>query len=70
MLNYQHLCDLHILLGLACIFPLLESVHAFIKFPQFKDVFVFDLVAAIKVCQGDVYNMYCDQTSKFIVDSF
>jgi hypothetical protein len=30
--NYEHLCDLHILLGLACILPLLESVHALIKF--------------------------------------
>jgi len=60
MLNYKHLCDLHILLGLACILPLLESTHTFIKFAQFKYVFVCDLVAAIKVCQGDVYNMYRD----------
>ncbi len=30
--NYEHLCDLQILLGLACILPLLESVHALIKF--------------------------------------
>ncbi len=70
MLNYEHLCDFHVLLGLACIFPLLESTHVFIEFAQFKDVFVCDLVVAIKVCQGDVYNMYCEQTSKFIVDSF
>jgi len=70
MLNYEHLCDLHILFGLAYILPLLESTHAFIKFAQFKYVFVCDLVAGIKVCQGDVYNMYCDQTSKFIVDNF
>jgi hypothetical protein len=40
MLNYAHLCDLHILLGFAYILPLLESTHAFIKFAQFKDVFV------------------------------
>jgi hypothetical protein len=32
MLNYEHLCDIYILLGLACILPLLESVHALIKF--------------------------------------
>jgi len=30
--NYEHLCDLQILLGLACIFPMLESVHVLIKF--------------------------------------
>jgi hypothetical protein len=22
------------------------------------------------VCEGDVYSMYCDQTSKFIIDNF
>jgi hypothetical protein len=60
MLNYEHLCEIHILLGLACIFPLLEFVHALIKFAQYRNVFVCDLVATIKVCQGDVYNMYYD----------
>jgi len=70
MLNYEHLCDIHILLGLACILPLLESVHALIKFAQSKDVFECDLVVPIKDCQGDVYNMYYDSTSKFTTDSF
>ncbi len=32
MLNYEHLCDIHIFFRLACILPLLESVHAVIKF--------------------------------------
>jgi hypothetical protein len=31
-MNYEHLCILQILLGLACILSLLELVHAFIKF--------------------------------------
>jgi hypothetical protein len=30
--NYEHLCDLQILLELSCIFPLLEFVHVYIKF--------------------------------------
>jgi hypothetical protein len=70
MLNYEHLCGIHILLGFACILPLLEFVHVLIKFAQSRHVFVCDLVVAIKLCQGDVYNMYCDKTSKFTVDSF
>ncbi len=41
---------------------MLESMHAFIKFAQMQDIFVCDLVAAIKVYQGDFYNMYYDQT--------
>ncbi len=32
--NYEHLCDLQILLGLSCILSLLEFVHALIKFAQ------------------------------------
>ncbi len=70
MLKYEHLCDIHILLGLACIFPLWESMHALIKFAQSKDVFVCDLVVPIKDYQGDVYNIYCDPISKFTTDSF
>jgi hypothetical protein len=31
-LNYEHLCDLQILLELACILPMLESMHVLIKF--------------------------------------
>jgi hypothetical protein len=70
MLNYEHLCNIHILLGFVCIFPLLESMHVLIKFAQPKHVFVCDLMVAIKVCQGDVYNMHYDQIFMFIVDSF
>lgn len=32
--------------------------------------YLFDLVVVVKVYQGDLYNMYCDQTSKFAIDSF
>jgi len=45
-------------------------VHVLIKFAQFRNVIMCDLVVAIKVCQGDVYNTYYDQTSKFTTDNF
>jgi hypothetical protein len=45
-------------------------MHVLIKFAQLRVVFVCDLVATIKVCQSDVYNMYYDQTSKFTANSF
>jgi hypothetical protein len=32
--------------------------------------FMSNLEATIKICQGDVYNMYCDQTYRFIVNNF
>ncbi len=69
-LNYENLCDLQVLLGLVCILPLLESIHALIKFAQMRDLYVCDLVVAIKVNQGDIYMMYCDQTSNFTIDNF
>jgi hypothetical protein len=53
----------------ACIFPLLKFVHDLIKFALMQDIFVYDLVAIVKVCKGDLY-VYCDQTSKFAIDSF
>jgi hypothetical protein len=52
------------LLRLACILPLLESLHAFIEFAQMRNDFVCDLMEAIKVCQNDIYKMYCDQISE------
>jgi hypothetical protein len=57
------MCELQILLWLAYILPLLESIYVLIKFAQMRDVFVCDLVAAIKVCQGDMYNMYLEESS-------
>jgi hypothetical protein len=64
------LCDLQVLLGLACILPLLEPIHALIKFTQIRDVYVRDLMVVIMVCQGDIYMMYYDQTSKFTTNNF
>jgi hypothetical protein len=66
----KHLCDLQIVFELACILPLLKFVHVLIKFAHMQNIFVCDLVVVIKVYQGDLYNMYCDQISKFDVDSF
>jgi hypothetical protein len=32
--NLKYLCDVEVVLGLTCIMPLLEAMHAFIKFAQ------------------------------------
>jgi hypothetical protein len=69
-LNYENLCDFQVLFRHVYILPLLEFVHAFIKFAQMKNVYVCDLVAVIKVCQGDINMMYCDRTSKFTITNF
>jgi hypothetical protein len=69
-MNYEHLCDLLILLGLACILTLLKFMHAFKKFAHMRYVFVCNLVVDIKVYQGDLYNMYLEQTFNFTMDTF
>ncbi len=33
-------------------------------------MFIYDLMAIIKVCQGDLYNMYLEQSSNFIKNIF
>ncbi len=58
--NYEHMCDLQILLCFAYILVSLESLDVFIKFAQMQDIFVCDLVVNVKVCQGDAYNKYVD----------
>jgi hypothetical protein len=48
-MNYERLCDLQFLLEFGCILPLLKCMHIFIKFARMKDVFMCNLVDAIKV---------------------
>ncbi len=63
--NLNLLCDLHMLLGLSCLLPLLEIVHALIKFAQGRDIFICDFVAIVKICQIDLCMMYSDPSSNY-----
>jgi hypothetical protein len=47
--NLNALYDMEFLLGLPCLLPLFECVHKLIKIAQGQDVFVCDLVEAIKL---------------------
>jgi hypothetical protein len=42
------------LLGLNTLIPLLKAIHSLIKFSQVRDVFAFDFIAVVKICDGDV----------------
>jgi hypothetical protein len=52
--NSTHLVDVEVLLGLLCVFPLLEIVHNLVKFNQMRDTFSCDFIVTIKICQEDV----------------
>ncbi len=56
--NCQYICDIEVVMGLACIMLMLEIVHAFIKFAQVHDIFVCDFVTTMKICCIELYNMY------------
>jgi hypothetical protein len=54
--NFELLCDVQILLGLATILSLLQAIHNLIMFNQLCDVFVYDFVATTKICQGEIFD--------------
>ncbi len=63
--NFLNLCDIHMILGLPCILPMLEFVNGRMKFAQGKDVFVCDYITA-----GDLYKMYNDFNTSFQLENF
>jgi hypothetical protein len=68
--NLCLLIDVEMLLRLNVVMPLSEAMHSLIKFAQLQDVFVCDFIATVKICNGDVYQMYCDIHSCFQGDVF
>ncbi len=55
---------------MAALLPLLEAVDNLITFAQKRDVYICDFVAAVKVCQGQLYSMYEDHAIRFNTDEF
>ncbi len=68
--NFELLCDINLLIFLSCLLPMLETIHALIKFAQKKNVCVCDYVVAIKICHGQLYSHYVDPTMKYVYDIF
>jgi hypothetical protein len=56
-------------LSLTCIMPLLEAVHAFIKFAHAQDCFVCDFDTFVKMRCAKLY-MYFDLEKKYIHEHF
>lgn len=58
--NFCLLIDVEALLGLNAIMPFLEAIHSLIKYAQLCDVLVCNFIAIVKVCEREIYQMYCD----------
>jgi hypothetical protein len=63
--NLRLLYDVHILLALPCLMPLLESMNQLILFAQSRCVFVSDYVTVVKLWQAEIFMMYCDADANF-----
>ncbi len=50
--NLGLLSNVHMLLGLECILLVMESMQPLLKFEQWGDIFMYDFIVTIKVCQG------------------
>jgi hypothetical protein len=68
--NLELLLDISVPIALTCFLPLLETLHYLVKFSQQRDVFICDYLAAVKVCQGQLYSLYLDPATCFRSDSF
>jgi hypothetical protein len=68
--NFELLCDIEVLYGLAILLPMLEEVNNLMKLGQAWDVFVVDYVAAIKLCPADLYSHFVDPYIAFKSDVF
>jgi hypothetical protein len=68
--DLMFLCDVSTILALPCLLPLLESVCSLITFSQSQNVFVSNYVAAIKICQAELYEMYVDSNTCFMGGKF
>jgi hypothetical protein len=68
--NYELLCDLETLLGLSCIIPLLELLQGLSKFTQSQQTFICDFISALKLCEANLFTIYCEARKRFSSQHF
>jgi hypothetical protein len=68
--SLELLLDPYVLLGLVAIQPMLESIDALYVWAQKSDAFICDFIAALEVCEGQLYTFYVDHTTSYGRDDF
>jgi len=66
----DHLTDVQIVVGLACLMPMLRSVYALMQYTQKLDAFICDFLATVKIFQAKINAMYCNPLTAYTHDSF
>jgi hypothetical protein len=67
---YSGLQDVQIVLGLACLMPMLRGANTLMKYAQQIDVFVCDYLGAVKQLQTHINEQYVEESSKYIHEPF
>jgi hypothetical protein len=63
--NLNLLCDLELIFGSHVVLPFLDCVYTLIKFAQICNIFIYDFIDAMKICQLELYRLYNDPYNKF-----
>jgi hypothetical protein len=64
------LLDPYVVLGMACLNPLLDCINTLVKFAQAQNVYICDFVATFTNCQGQLFEMYLHKQSAFATHNF
>jgi hypothetical protein len=67
---WKAICDIHLLMGLACVLPLVETIQFLLKFAKKNDTFICKFIIVMKVYKGQLYTLYCDITLEGKGDEF
>jgi hypothetical protein len=67
---YSGLTDVQIVVGLACILPMLRAASSLMKAAQRNDVFISHYLAAVKTLQVDLAQMYLEPKTRFTQPTF
>jgi hypothetical protein len=70
VLNFDFLCHVKTLFALSCVLPLFEATNSLIKYAQGREVFIFYLVAIVKISQVDLFMMYNDLVIDYQCEHF
>jgi hypothetical protein len=68
--NFELLCDIKDLYGLAFLLPLLKDVNNLMKLAQIQNVFVVDYLVEMKLCQTNLFSHFVDFDIVFKFDVF
>ncbi len=63
--EFRFMCDLELVFGLPCIFPMFKVVHTLIKYVQRRDVFIYGFIDAVKSVEGELHWLYVDPFYKY-----